>query len=294
MSDTVAIILTTFNPDLAMLKENISTYIFQVGIVILCDNSDDETALEIEKLCHEKAKLIYLSMNGNKGIAYAQNRGVEYAISRGFNFFLEIDQDSILPSEYVDKVLSTYFLLSNNNVAVAGVGPLARSKTQDFIYDNHHSESGIRFVDATLSSGFVYSKNAYYLVGDKDESLFIDYVDWDWCWRANKLGLKVAVDTSIEIEHMLGDGHKKILGFNVGLPSPVRLYYQYRNSLYMMQRDYVSFSWKLKRIIILALKVPFFLICTDRKKERLKYILQGCLGFIKKEKGKLHERFERK
>lgn len=288
MSDSVAIILTTFNPDLVMLRDNISTYICQAGRVVVCDNSDDQDiALEIESFCHDKNKLIYLSMHGNKGIAYAQNRGVEYAMSEGFELFIEIDQDSSLPLGYVEKILSSYYLLINNNIAVGGLGPIAKSKSQNFIYHEHKSGNSIFFVDKTLSSGFLYNKSAYHLVGGKDESLFIDYVDWDWCWRANKLGLKVAIDNSIEIEHMLGDGHKKILGFNVGLPSPVRLYYQYRNSLYMMQKSYIPFGWKVKRVFIQALKVPFFIVFTDRKKERLKYIVQGVIGFFKKEKGKL-------
>lgn len=291
MSDSVAIILTTFNPDLVMLRDNISTYICQAGRVVVCDNSDDQDiALEIESFCHDKNKLIYLSMHGNKGIAYAQNRGVEYAISEGFELFIEIDQDSSLPLGYVEKILSSYYLLINNNIAVGGLGPIAKSKSQNFIYHEHKSGSGMTFVDKTLSSGFLYNKSAYHLVGGKDESLFIDYVDWDWCWRAKALGLNVIVDTSIEIEHMLGEGHKKVLGFNVGLPSPFRLYYQYRNALYMMKKDYVSVVWKVKRIFILILKVPFFAIFSDRKKERLKYIVQGVAGFFKEEKGKLGEK----
>ena len=91
MSDAVAIILTTFNPDLSILKENLATYINQAQVVILCDNSDDcEISLQIEEICHGNSELIYLSMGGNQGIAYAQNRGVERAISEGFVFFIEI------------------------------------------------------------------------------------------------------------------------------------------------------------------------------------------------------------
>lgn len=288
MSDSVAIILTTFNPDLVMLRDNISTYICQVGRVVVCDNSDDQDiALAIESFCHDRNKLIYLSMHGNKGIAYAQNRGVEYAISEDFELFIEIDQDSSLPSGYVEKILSSYYLLIDNNIAVGGLSPIAKSKLQNFIYHEHKSGSGMTFVDKTLSSGFLYNKSAYHLVGGKDESLFIDYVDWDWCWRANKLGLKVAVDSSLEIEHMLGDGHSKLFGFYVGLPSPIRLYYQYRNAFYIMQKDYVPIKWKVKRIFILIFKVPFYVFFADRKIERLKYILKGFLGFIRKEKGKI-------
>lgn len=290
VNKSVAIILTTYNPDIVSLKENIYSYTLQASIIIVCDNSDNyEIVSQIERLCSELDNTLYLSMSGNKGIAYAQNRGVDLAISKGFYFFIEMDQDSKLPNGYVYSILSTYFLLTNNNIAIGGVGPIAKSKSQNFIYDEHQSDNGIKFVDKTLSSGFLYTKSVYQLVGGKDESLFIDYVDWDWCWRARSLKLSIVIDNSIEIEHMLGDGHKKILGFYVGLPSPIRLYYQYRNALYMMQRDHVPFLWKLKRLFISLLKVPFFTVLADRRKERLKYISQGFLGFFRGEKGILNK-----
>jgi len=287
---SVAVILTTYNPDMNVLKDNINSYISQCGKLIVCDNSDDyELVMEIEQLCNEFFDAVYLSMNGNKGIACAQNRGVEFAISEGFEFFLEIDQDSKLPSDYSIRILSSYFLLYKNNISIAGIGPVTKRGPQNFIDDDHQAERDLTFVDETLSSGFLYAKSAYQLVGKKDEALFIDYVDWDWCWRAKKLGLNVAVDKSIKIEHVLGEGNYKILWFHVGIAAPIRLYYQYRNSLYIMQKGYVSYWWKTKRFFILALKIPFFFIFADRKKERAYYIKKGVLGFLKKEKGKLSE-----
>ncbi len=289
-ANDVAVIVTTFNPDLLIFENNLDSYLSQASLVVVCDNSDCKSVSDlIRNLCLKLTNVAYLSMGGNKGIAYAQNRGVEFAIEQGFDYFLEMDQDSNLPVGYISNILSSYFLLILNNIPVAGVGPVARSKSQDFIYHDYEKDSGIKFVSQTLSSGFLYGKNSYMLVGSKDESLFIDFVDWDWCWRARKLGMYIAVDTSIVMEHMLGDGHKKIFGFYVGLPSPIRLYYQYRNSLYMLQRDYVGIGWKIKRLIILLFKVPYFLLLTDRKIDRMRFIVKGVFGFFRGDKGQFNE-----
>ncbi|UPQ81326.1 glycosyltransferase [Pseudomonas knackmussii] len=282
VSEATAIILTTYNPCFAALKDNLESYICQVGRVVLCDNSDNEAAAsQIEAVCSGYESAIYLSMGGNKGIAAAQNAGIELAISLGYQYFIEIDQDSKLGEGYVSGIVETYLLLASNGLPIAGVGPIAVSKEQDFVYHGYKHDSGIHFSDKTLSSGFFFSKCAYQLVGGKDEGLFIDLVDWDWCWRARSKFLYVAVDTSVRIEHMMGDGHKKILGYKVGLPAPIRLYYQYRNSLYLLSKPHVPFGWKVKRVIILAVKIPYYYFCTDRRAERVSYIFRGVLSALR-------------
>lgn len=288
MSKLTAIILTAYNPCISSLKENLESYVCQVGGVIVCDNTENEDlSSQIKELCLGYDNAVYISMGGNKGIAFAQNQGIERAVSLGYDYFIEMDQDSGLGRNFVSDIIKSYLLLTSNNVSVAGVGPVALSKKQGFVYHGHKCDSGVQVVDKTLSSGFFFSKQAYQLVGAKDESLFIDLVDWDWCWRARSKSLNVVVDTSIKIEHMLGDGHKSVFGYRVGLPAPIRLYYQYRNSIYMLSKPYVPFGWKLKRIGVLVLKVPYYLFFTDKRLERVGYIFSGLLSAVKKNMGEI-------
>jgi rhamnosyltransferase len=41
-----------------------------------------------------------------------------------------------------------------------------------------------------LSSGFFYSREVIEKIGLKNEDLFIDLVDWEWCWRARSKDTK--------------------------------------------------------------------------------------------------------
>lgn len=283
----VAAVVTTFNPRLEEFKENLNSYLSQVGLVVVCDNSDDAVVqLQLALFVEGLNGVILLSMDGNKGLAEAQNKGIIYAIERGFEYFLEIDQDSFLPVNYVSKIRASHINLEGRGALVAGVGSLA-SRADGFIYDGHKLGDGVICVDKTLSSGFLFSKDAFQRVGVKDESLFIDYVDWEWCWRAKSHGLSTFIDCTISIEHALGEGSKKVIFLSVGIPSPIRHYYQYRNSIFLMGRRYVPLGWRVKRFIINLVKIPIYIFLLEDGGLRAKYIFLGLFGAFKKQVGKI-------
>lgn len=284
----VSIIVTAYNPSIDSFKRNLQSYFDQVEMVVICDNSDiPEVQEQVCLLAGKFKNVILLSMGGNVGIAAAQNFGVNYAIKSGFEYFIEIDQDSILPSDYVSKIFISYSEAMSQGCNVAGIGPLAVRISDGFIYHGRGKKKGIIPVDKTLSSGFFFSKNAFEKVGQKDESLFIDFVDWDWCWRCKQFGLTVYVDTGLRINHMLGGGHKKIFLWEFGMPAPVRHYYQYRNSFYLLFRSYVPFTWKLKRIVINIIKLPLYSFFVGDGKVRRKYIVKAFKDVFKKKVGKI-------
>lgn len=283
----VAAIVTTYNPRIEDFRENLNSYLPQVGLVIVCDNSDNavvQSALTL--FVKGLTGVVLLPMEGNKGIAEAQNKGIMHAVEHGFEYFLEVDQDSFLPVNYVSKIKAAHVNLEARGASVAGVGSLA-SRVDGFIYDGHKLGDGVICVDKTLSSGFLFSKDAFQRVGVKDESLFIDYVDWEWCWRAKSHGLSTFIDGTISIEHALGEGSKRVVFFNVGIPSPIRHYYQYRNSIYLMGRRYVPFSWRVKRFFINIIKIPIYAFMFKDGGERKKYIFLGLLGAFKGQVGKI-------
>lgn len=278
----VCIVLVTYNPNLEELEKNISSYIKQVKKVIVIDNS---TTIDIQNKINKFEKIHLISLGDNLGIAKAQNIGIKYAIEQNFDYIIEMDQDSSLPINYVKNILKTYNSLTKSEKRIAGIGPKAVNKKDRSSYND--SFNGVKEVDITLSSGFLITKQSFLEIGSKDEDLFIDLVDWEWCWRAKSKGYKVFIDYTLEIDHMLGDGHKKIGFIKIGLPSPIRHYYQYRNSLYLMQKNYIPFLWKVKRFLIHLLKPIIYIIFFDKKVERIKYLNRGIIDFLKNKKGKL-------
>lgn len=283
-----ALIVTVYNPDLNELELNLRSYIDQVNHVIVCDNSDNSIiSLEIQCLLGSFPKAQLLCFNENLGIAEAQNRGIKLAASQGATYFIEMDQDSSLPANYVERIIRSYQYLIDAGHAVGGVGPVAVSAKDGAYYHGVKEPKGLMKVEKTLSSGFFFSLEAFDAVGDKDSDLFIDYVDWDWCWRSNVKGLGVFVDTELTMQHMLGEGHRKILFFSVGMPAPIRHYYQYRNGLYMLTRRHVPLRWKFERAVILLLKLPVYMFFSERGKARRAYIVKAFKDVVSGKKGRL-------
>lgn len=286
-SRDVAVILVSYNPVLDNFIINLMQLLTQSTCIIVCDNSDNASiSVQIELFCRETEGIIYLNMMGNKGIAYAQNRGVEHGISRGFSYFLELDQDTLLPANYVEDIINSYLQLKERGCHFLGVGSVAINAKNGNIYHNIELNKGFLIVGETLSSGFFYDKFSFNYVGGKNEDLFIDLVDWEWCWRAKQRNLATIVDTNLRINHFLGDGHRSFLGVKVGIPAPIRHYYQFRNALYLFGKPYVPFAWKVKRFIILMLKLPYYTFFSDRGIQRLTFIYKGCFDFLRSKFGK--------
>lgn len=288
MTDKVAIIAVTFNPDINDLTHNIFSYVNQTTLIIIVDNSTD---IIVQNMITEEFKkyenIIVLTLGNNYGIAKAQNIGFQYAIDNGYDYFIEMDEDSQLPNYYVENIYNSYLDIISLDKSVAGIGPIAVNKKDNSSYHDRDTSDKIIEVEKTLSSGFFTSRKALEKIGFKDENLFIDLVDWEWCWRAKSKGYKVFVDTQLKIPHLLGDGHKNFYFFKIGIPSPVRHYYQYRNSLLLLSKPYVPFQWKIKRLLIHSIKPLFFIIFYDKKLKRLKYIFKGIQDAISKKSGKI-------
>ncbi|MCT7537431.1 glycosyltransferase family 2 protein [Aliarcobacter butzleri] len=285
----IIIIVVAYNPNVDELKNNIDTYYEQSDFVILVDNS---TSIEISTSVIDTFKaynnMYIITLGNNYGIAYAQNIGIKYAIEKGYRYFIEMDQDSKLPEKYVDHIYNSYVELQKISNKIAGIGPIAFNKKDNSQYHSRNSNSEIIEVDKTLSSGFFCSLEAINIVGFKNEDLFIDLVDWEWCWRAKGLGYKTYVDTTLKLPHMLGEGHKNFLFFKLGIPAPIRHYYQYRNALLLNKMNHVPIKWKIKRILIHLFKPIFFLCFYDKRIERIKYIIKGVKDGILGRSGKIN------
>ena len=85
-------VVVLYNPDNSIL-DNIQSYISCIDKLYVIDNSDDINC-EIAEAIQNIHKCIYISNNGNHGIAQALNVGVNKAIANRSDWVLTMDQDS--------------------------------------------------------------------------------------------------------------------------------------------------------------------------------------------------------
>ena len=96
----------------------------------------------------------------------------------------------------------------SKNQKVACIGPLAfdRDKSEEDVYHSYGSgNERIIEVQQTLSSGSLIPKKAFIEIGGMEEDLFIDLVDYEWCWRAQKQGFSTFVTKEVKMAHRLGE-----------------------------------------------------------------------------------------
>lgn len=82
-------------------------------------------------------------------------------------------------------------------------------------------------------------------VGLMREELFIDFVDIEWCLRARAKGYEIVSFPQVEIAHHLGDSSVSFLGTNYPIHSPLRMYYYFRNAMYLYRIREIDWNWRL-------------------------------------------------
>jgi rhamnosyltransferase len=222
--------------------------------------------------------MTYVFDGKNKGIAKAQNVALRLLTHEEYIVFL--DQDTRIHLDYPEQIVSKYIQIQNQFTNLSILGPTLINKQTEEKYaskihkDNYLSSSFIRKPNI-ISSGSCVSKKVLDDVGLNDERLFIDFVDSEWCWRANSKGYICGVTTDVEITHSIGRKIIKIWLFMDIVSSPARYFYQYRNYLWLLRRKYVPLQWKINVGIKDIIRLFYIPVCLKDGLTMLKYILKG-------------------
>lgn len=288
LNNVVAVIIL-YNPNIDCLNESLNSLIKQVEGIILVDNSIDNSQIVslIEKI--NSTKINYLPQGANLGVAKAQNIGISNAISQNYEYCLIMDQDSIVSDGMVFQLLEDYIFLKSRKINLAVIGPTPINKITQKEYAPRLRKNYPFFndydhlikVNELISSGSLINLQVLNDIGLMDENLFIDGVDHEWCWRANKKGYSCAMSRKAKLQHMLGEGDRKILGISVAISSPFRIYYQYRNFIYLCKKSYVPTYWKLNNMFKYSIKFFYYPIFIFPRTKYLINIVKGIYAGIK-------------
>lgn len=219
MKNKIAIVVVLYND---MPKR----YIFNNDgyNIIIVDNTPDRD------LSLTGNNLYYFPLKENHGIARALNIGFKKAKELGAKWVLTMDQDSDLPSNMIDE----YIRFINRGFSNIGIiSPLINMYHGE---DKSTSDSFAEINEALTSGSFV-NMQAYDATGGFEDKLFIDCVDFEFCWNLKSKGYKVYQLNSVLMQHQLGDTHEiKIFRHHVSYVTHhnyIRRYYMTRNSLYV-------------------------------------------------------------
>jgi rhamnosyltransferase len=303
----VSAVLVAYNPNSELLVAVIQAVLGQVSDIFIVDNaSSDYSFAWLDQFAEQVGtKLHLLKQEENLGIGAGHNVGIKLAIARGSKFVMLLDQDSLLQEDVVVRLRAAYNELSNiDGFKVAALGPQYRDSDtgalSDFVrvglgrnHFNFPQNPSVTDADFLVSSGSLLSVAALEVVGLMDESLFIDGVDTEWCFRAKSKGFLIVGLYGTVMTHALGEQRKEIPWFfrkrAISVHKPFRYYYMYRNSVLLYCRSYTPWGWKFADMARCCKMAVFLCWAGENRLDFLKMIGLGIIDGLKGVSGRRHD-----
>lgn len=288
--NSVCAIFVCHFPDHVQLSRAVGVMSPQVGAVILIDNGADSQVRQWLEDEGQRGDITHIIMETNVGVAAGQNIGISWARQHGFSHVLLMDQDSIASSDMVRRLMVTLSTLKRSGWKVGAIGPrlLHTNTTESFHFIRlgltgnlvhlPPDASGPVLVDIIISSGTLIPIDVIDTVGGMDESLFIDNVDVEWCFRAASLGYKLYGDVGAVMEHTLGDTVKRFWFLRwqeVIVHKPFRLYFIMRNRVWLYFRSYTPVLWVMQDLIRICAKFLIFSVIVPPRRSNVAMMLRG-------------------
>lgn len=287
MKDEVCCIIVTYNIG-KKFNKYINSIINQVKEIIIIDNNSDEETREVLRKLSKYKNIEVIFNKDNFGIAKALNQGVEYAIKNEYKWILTLDDDSLVTDNMIVNLLTAYrqAIKEFPNEDIVSIFPTIVEEKKY----NKLQEIGTlyNFVDVGITSGNLLNTKVFEKVGYFNEHYFIDQVDFEFCLRLKKDNLKLIRVNNAVLLHNYGDiKTKKIFGISVSYTNHnyLRRYYSIRNRLDLWskyKKVAPEFIKKDKKYFIKDIvKVTLF------EEDKIKKIIYTIKGVIDYKKGKI-------
>lgn len=237
--------MVVYNPDKARLKECLESIFSQFKQLIVFDNNGN-----CKELFANDIRVVYLVEGQNKGLAYALNRIMEKAMQLGYDWFVTLDQDTLIPN----NLLANYQKhIGQKNVAI--LAPQVIDNRRKYLKIEETKEE-LTEIDFCITSASCTNLKIWKQLNGFDEWLFIDFIDNDFCKRARLNGYRILRLNKVVINQQFGDIELKsphTVQFYLKLSkllrnkniaklsykkkvSPMRVYYVHRNLLYLNKK----------------------------------------------------------
>lgn len=266
----LAAVLTAYSPD-GSLQDRFIPLLAVCRWVIVVDNTPGG---------HPFGPLpegfVLLQDGANKGLGPALNIGVREARRLGAEQVFLFDQDSTPGPALLQGLLdarATVLHVDDDRVCVS----------PRFVDDSRIGETPadlataapMRQMTCLPTSGMLLPVRPFCDSGGFADDLFLDFVDFEWCWRVGSQGWRFYRAERVPMYHRLGLAQKHLFGLRFHVPAPYRHYFQFRDTLRLITRRYVPLYSKMRLLVLLPLKFAVYPWLLDRGLERLGWMSSG-------------------
>lgn len=267
-------------------EDRVIKIINETDIAIIVDNTPGCYAFSHEFI--ENKSIIILQDGQNKGLGKALNLGILYAKANQCDTAILFDQDSSPSSCFIKKLLTKLNEFNKKYNYKCCIGPVHIddniSQTSKKINSRENNKSFIE-LSAIPTSGMAFSLKKISSDDLFTEDFFLDFVDFEWCWRIRTQGWRIFRIFDITMPHRLGISQKKFLGITYYISAPYRHYFQFRESLKILHLNYVPFYPKFRYLLIRSLDLIIVPVTENNGKERLKWMILGIIDYFKSKNG---------
>lgn len=256
--------------------EHINDYSEMVDKIFVIDNSKRTNKKKIEKILYENdciEKLEFFHFPENIGLCCALNFGMEKAHEYGCEWALIMDADS----SFLNNIVKIYLGFLNQSI-YADIAVLA--PVHIFDRGKNKTYEGFKQCKWAMTSGCFYNISIFIQLGGFKEELYVDGLDIDYGYRANKNGYKIIQVGNAKLNHHPGTTHVLKIGsrelVKYGYATPYRYYMQARALIWVIFKyrqlsDVLRYFYKWFKVLFLF----------DSKKEYIKQLLEGTKEGIK-------------
>ena len=273
----IAGVVTLYEPTESEIS-NIDTYINDIDILYVIDNSKESNIERIQK----NEKIEYTFNNENIGVSKALNIGAKKAKKAGAEWLLTMDQDTRFKENTLKEMKKVLEENDTSNIGI--ITPWHATKLEI-----EKPKESIDYPLEVMTSGNLVNLEIYEKIGGYKDWMFIDGIDIEYGLNLSKNGYKIMRLNYIEIDHNLGDIlYKNVLWKRAFISNHnyLRRYYMVRNYLYIrdmykdFNKEYVEMIANQKAFVI---TIALF---EKDKYRKIRNMLRGYLDYKKGIKGK--------
>ncbi|EKS9840264.1 glycosyltransferase family 2 protein [Burkholderia orbicola] len=281
VQEQTGVVIVFYRPDSGCVVR--ANRLAKVWPCVVVDNTESISAPEALGL---DARIDYVANGANLGIATALNQGIERLAAANCTSVLLFDQDSEPSDELLVELPRTMAAERMRNRRVALVGPayedarlggVAPFVRFGYVKLRRVQPDGVQpvEVDFLITSGSCVNLAVWRDIGPMDDSLFIDFVDLEWCVRARSKGYSVLGAPALRLKHELGGEPVKVFGRSYPGHSAVRHYYLFRNAIALIRRSYVPWSWKSTELVKMPVRLAIYALFMQPRVAHLRLSLLG-------------------
>jgi len=275
----ICAVVITHNPD-EKFSELLNSLHSQVAQIIIVDNGTQVSSKAVFEGVEQQPGISMIENSENLGVATALNQGLNEAREQGFEWMVTFDQDSQPELDFVEQLVSVLKICKEqNNVAI--IAPqIIDAKLQKqalflrrrlgFIYERVRcKDTRLEDVTYVITSGAMVNTRIGEDIGGFRADFFIDYVDTEFCLRANLQGYRILVACEAKLHHHFGDRKHFRWGpidFFPSFHSPERWYTMSRNRIPMMLTYGLKFPHWLTYDIVATVYILVRMLLTENQR----------------------------